>query len=825
MGCTNRIGIYLYIDNVRFLKQALDSILTITIKDYEVMIVDPCSESNEQFYRSYVEKYDWKAIKVENITKAKAYQKMLLDSDAEYLNFTCASSVYASKSLNNIVKQIAYKNPIIGMHSKYIEIEDDMLSAKTKTISYDFNKALIYLPLFLNRYFIRYDIAKQYQFSDEYEDESLVIFTLQCLRHQSILKIEKDTLFYYNSPQERNAKTFVYQMKKWWYLDEMENLILPMLKNEKNISQHMLNLYMYLLQIRFHCNMNGRYTYALDKHDIAVFKSLAAVYLAEFDDQFIVDSCPNILLPRYMGLELLRIKYKEMMYADFRKDENGNLAAYVREAKYADFSEFVLSKSIQMDQDGNINKIGSLFFNYLLDPDKVSIIFESNRKECEIPIYKEPSIMKCFDQEVRKNFLIDLSEKKHIKLSLIIDQKKYPIKAKFARRKILSSIKKSIKESWLCPYIQKISKLDYIVYYNFYRMKNKMKKGSVLMLSDSRASLSGNLEFIDSELKKLGFPIEYFFKSSLKEKKSTKEKKFLCKQMASSEFIVIDDFYPIIYAITIRKKTKLIQVWHAMGAFKTVGFSRLGKPGGPNPRSISHRGYTATITSSESIRKNYAEAFQMDIEKVHATGIPRTDIFFDDKYKKEKINEIYEKYPVLKRKKVIMFAPTFRGNGQNSAHYNFEWLKFNELKEHLKDEYVFVIKLHPFIKNTEVIPEDDEFFINLTHEREINDLLFVTDVLITDYSSVIYEASLLDLKTIFYVPDLKEYTSSRDFYYPFEAYTYGDIATDTKELINSILHSANDIEKLNDFKTFFCGACDGKATQKTVEELFVKELS
>ena len=161
----------------------------------------------------------------------------------------------------------------------------------------------------------------------------------------------------------------------------------------------------------------------------------------------------------------------------------------------------------------------------------------------------------------------------------------------------------------------------------------------------------------------------------------------------------MDDFYPIIYPLKLRKNTKLIQVWHAMGAFKTVGYSRMGKPGGPTSKSLTHKNYTAAITSSEAIRKNYAEAFDMDIEKVHAVGIPRTDIFFNQEYINNTKEKIYNKYPMLKNKKVILFAPTFRGNGQNSAYYDFSVINFNKIKVSLKDEYVFIIKLHPFIKN------------------------------------------------------------------------------------------------------------------------------
>lgn len=385
---------------------------------------------------------------------------------------------------------------------------------------------------------------------------------------------------------------------------------------------------------------------------------------------------------------------------------------------------------------------------------------------------------------------------------------------------IIKKIKRFLNTSWFCPYIQKLRRLDYIIYYKYFCRHNKVDKKTVLMASDSRETLGGNLEFLDAELKSRGYKVTYFLKKSLNETKTKEDKKELCKMMAEAGYILLDDFYPIIYALPIRKETKVIQVWHAMGAFKTVGFSRIGKPGGPNPRSLSHKNYSAAITSSESIRKNYAEAFGISQDKVYATGIPRTDVFFDEEYKDSVRRNLYEKYPQLENKKVILFAPTFRGNGQKSAYYNFEWIDFERIKEEFEDEYCFIVKLHPFVHNVEEIPGDNDFYLNMTQERDINDLLFITDILITDYSSVIFEASLLDIDTIFYVPDLEEYTASRDFYYPFEEYMFGKMPRTQEELIEAIKHPLNDEKKRREFKEKFCNACDGESTKRVVDTLF-----
>lgn len=384
---------------------------------------------------------------------------------------------------------------------------------------------------------------------------------------------------------------------------------------------------------------------------------------------------------------------------------------------------------------------------------------------------------------------------------------------------IIKKLKNSINESWLCPYLQRLRRLDYIIYYRYYCIKKKQEKNTVLMASDSRETLGSNLEFLDQELKDRGYKVTYFLKKSLNAKKTKAEKKQLCKLMAESQYILLDDFYPIIYALHIRKETKVIQVWHAMGAFKTVGFSRIGKPGGPNPKSLSHKNYSATITSSEFIRKNYAEAFGIALDKVYATGIPRTDVLFDEEYKEMIRKKLYGKYPQLKNKKVILFAPTFRGNGQRTAYYDFKWVDFEKLRREFGDKYCFIIKMHPFIHNVEEIPMDDSFYLNMTQERDINDLLIVTDILITDYSSVIFESALLNIDTVFYVPDLEEYIASRDFYYPFDEYMFGKLAKTSGELINAIKEPKNDEKKRTDFKKKFCGACDGKATKRVVDTL------
>lgn len=372
-------------------------------------------------------------------------------------------------------------------------------------------------------------------------------------------------------------------------------------------------------------------------------------------------------------------------------------------------------------------------------------------------------------------------------------------------------------KSFIKIFFQKMRLSIYIILYDYFKLTKKIDNKKILFLSDSREDLSGNFKFVYDEVKKYKtkYTINMFFKKSLKSKKKFSEKIKLCHEIATSKYIFLDDFYPIIYGLKLRKDTKLIQLWHAMGAFKRVGYSRGGV------KCLTHRGYTTAIVSSENIRKDYAEAFNMNIDDVKALGIPRTDSFFDIKQTKRIKEELYEKYPILKNKKVILFAPTFRGKGQNEAYYDFSWIDFKKFKENFSNDYVCIIKMHPFIKNRSNYNfKDDDFYLDLSSEREINKLLFITDILVTDYSSVIFEYSFFNKPVVFFVPDLEEYKNNRNFYYPFEKYTYGPLAINQIELVKCIKEEKIDKQKLKEFKNYFCSACDGHSTKKTCDFIF-----
>src|SRR5699024_7911277 len=113
---------------------------------------------------------------------------------------------------------------------------------------------------------------------------------------------------------------------------------------------------------------------------------------------------------------------------------------------------------------------------------------------------------------------------------------------------------------------------------------------------------------------------------------------------ATSEFIFIEENHGMFEKITLKKKTTLIQTWHAAGAFKTFGYSRLGMPGGPKFGSKAHRYYDNVSVSSKAMVPIYAEAFDMDFEKIKPLGIARTDLFYNVDLQNDRIEALNQEF-------------------------------------------------------------------------------------------------------------------------------------------------------------------------------------
>lgn len=387
-----------------------------------------------------------------------------------------------------------------------------------------------------------------------------------------------------------------------------------------------------------------------------------------------------------------------------------------------------------------------------------------------------------------------------------------------------SFLKTSFKKSHFSYNIRKPLFAICRAYYK-YLSKKDIVENRISFFSGRRDEIGGNPEFVYNLIKdREDIDFQFLmFSDPAGHNKIKNVRKFL-KLYATSKVVIVDDYFRLLNLVDKRDGVKLFQLWHACGAFKTFGFTRLGKKGGPKQTDPNHRMYDYAIVSSQEIAKHYAEGFGLSDENVIATGIPRTDIFMDKSYADKVTNSFYERYPQLKKKKILLFAPTFRGNGQMSAYYPTDAFHLKEIYESLAGQYAILIKLHPFCKERFEIPQTyKDYIIDLSDEDELNDLLFVTDLLVTDYSSVIFEASLLNIPMLFYAYDLYDYITSRDFYYDFESFVPGKIVFSERELLESIAQNDFEQEKVEGFKTKFFDHLDGKSSRR-VADLILENL-
>ena len=173
-----------------------------------------------------------------------------------------------------------------------------------------------------------------------------------------------------------------------------------------------------------------------------------------------------------------------------------------------------------------------------------------------------------------------------------------------------------------------------------------------------------------------------------------------------------------------------------------------------------------------------------------------------------------------------MFAPTFRGTIKDTAYYDMDKFDPNKVIASLPEEYVLIIKHHPFVTQKKfkhkIAKKYKKRIFDFSAESEINDLLFITDLLITDYSSVIYEASLLNIPMIFYAYDLEDYISDRDFYFEYEITVPGKIVFTQEELVQSILDQDFEHEKVEEFCRKNFDLRDGKASKRIADFILEK---
>ena len=286
------------------------------------------------------------------------------------------------------------------------------------------------------------------------------------------------------------------------------------------------------------------------------------------------------------------------------------------------------------------------------------------------------------------------------------------------------------------------------------------------------------------------------------------------KQMyyiSTSKLVILDSYCIVISNCKHKKDLIVIQMWHAMGAFKKFGLSVVDNASS-RVRHVSnkklakvmnmHKNYDYIFSSSKYCIKFFREAFGQSKDKIKVFPLPRIDLMIDKNNIKKVSDKIYAKYPKLKNnKKNILYCPTFR-----EGNYDYKYIKEFIDKFNYK-KYNLVVKLHPLTKykfNNDKVIFDKSF---TTYE-----MAFVSNKVISDYSAVIYEVAVIGKPMIFYAYDKNNYVDNRNFYLNYDKEMPGKICLTLEELFKEIDNINYDLKKIGDFKRKYIDGCKNSYT-------------
>ncbi len=267
--------------------------------------------------------------------------------------------------------------------------------------------------------------------------------------------------------------------------------------------------------------------------------------------------------------------------------------------------------------------------------------------------------------------------------------------------------------------------------------------------------------------------------------------------IATSKVVVLDTYCIPVSILNHKKSLVVIQIWHAIGAMKKFGYSVIGKEEGSSQEVASlmcmHKQYDYVCTSSAYCIPYFAEAFDVSVDKVIVYPLPRLDQLLDKQFQevhKQKIKETYRQL-IEEDKKTILYVPTFRKDNHDMSQPIQEII--NELDF---EKYNLIVSVHPLSYHQ---IKDDRVVLQSSYDSY--DLLSVADIVITDYSAIVYEAALLNKTLLFYLYDYEAYAEKRSFYMDLEQELPGPICFTMKALIEQLIDLSTNTQLINNFCT------------------------
>ena len=282
-----------------------------------------------------------------------------------------------------------------------------------------------------------------------------------------------------------------------------------------------------------------------------------------------------------------------------------------------------------------------------------------------------------------------------------------------------------------------------------------------------------------------------------------------------------------------RKENIYLQTWHGTPLKKlAMDMDNVNMAGQTDINEYKEKFYNNSrrwdylLIQNDYSREIFKKAFAFN--KTILNGYPANDILYTEN-NKESIDKIKDKLNIPKNKKIILYAPTWRDdNFYKKGHYrmNIE-LDLDRMQKELGNEYIILLRMHYLITNNINIEKYKGFVYDYSQGYDIQELYLVSDILITDYSSVMFDYSNLNRPIIFFTYDIEQYRDAlRGFYFDFEEEAPGPLVVDTEGVIEC-LKSIDDINKQyknkkEKFYNKFCHIDDGNKAKEILDAINLK---
>lgn len=295
---------------------------------------------------------------------------------------------------------------------------------------------------------------------------------------------------------------------------------------------------------------------------------------------------------------------------------------------------------------------------------------------------------------------------------------------------------------------------------------------------------------------------------------------FSIYHLATSKYVFVDNYAGVLSAIQFRKEVKCIQLWHAAGAIKKFGWRD------PETDARSSRAkarfqdvydrFQYIPVGSRQMAEIFSEAFQVDMSHFLYTGVPQTDFYFDEELKKARLQSVAARFPSIEGKTVVLYAPTYRKDALKRMTVQFD---IGQFLEKLDDEYVLLVRLHPSVHAAAKVPAHPRVILASDYPH-INDLLLVSDILVSDYSSIPVEFSMLGKKMIFFTYDIDRYDETQGIWNINDLFFPGPMATTSNEVIEHILNPEIDQAKIVSFSEHWNTYSNGRSSKQLITAIY-----